>query len=330
MTNPHPTLADTGSPPSRDKPVSLDELAAIFALESVKGFGPQKFKEVYLAGVPPVEALEDPSRIPLGGKRGDQLKTAIGGVATGGFDRFYERAERQLERATELQAHVIVYGDPAYPANLFESNYPVPVLYVRGSLEAACERRAVACVGSRLIRPPYTELQTRFARLAVGEGFSVVSGFATGADRWAHEAAWHAGGKTVAVMPSGLDLPFPPENRDLWRALLDYDKAAFVSEFSFATKAAALTLRKRNKMIVAFALGVLVGQSSVKGGAMNAYRFSLEQRKPVATFATDGQADTSGNAAISAPGQRAGTALPMGVGFEDASRRWLAALSSSI
>ncbi len=59
-----------------------------------------------------------------------------------------------------------------------------------------------------------------------------------------------------------------------------------------------MTLRKRNKLIVAAARGVLIGQSSVTGGAMNAYRFAIEQRKPVATFAADGAADAEGNRQI--------------------------------
>jgi predicted Rossmann fold nucleotide-binding protein DprA/Smf involved in DNA uptake len=95
-----------------------------------------------------------------------------------------------------------------------------------------------------------------------------------------------------------LDRPFPPENRRLWEDLLDYSGAVFVSEFSFGTAASSLTLRKRNKGIVAFALGVLISQSSISGGAMNAYRFALEQRKALATFADDSTPDTSGNRAI--------------------------------
>jgi predicted Rossmann fold nucleotide-binding protein DprA/Smf involved in DNA uptake len=78
-------------------------------------------------------------------------------------------------------------------------------------------------------------------------------------------------------MPGGLDRPFPPENRSLWEDFLSYPGAAFVSEFPFGTRASSLTLRKRNKLIVAFARAVLVSQSSADGGAMNAYRFAAER-----------------------------------------------------
>jgi predicted Rossmann fold nucleotide-binding protein DprA/Smf involved in DNA uptake len=74
--------------------------------------------------------------------------------------------------------------------------------------------------------------------------------------------------------------------------------AVAVSEFPFGTLASKLTLRKRNKLIVAFARGVLLSQTSSDGGAMNAYRFASEQHKPIATFAGDGTNRTSGNEQI--------------------------------
>jgi predicted Rossmann fold nucleotide-binding protein DprA/Smf involved in DNA uptake len=100
-------------------------------------------------------------------------------------------------------------------------------------------------------------------------------------------------------MPGGLDRPFPPENRPLWEDLLRYSGAVFVTELGFGARASALTLRKRNKLIVAFARGVLVAQSAKDGGAMNAFRFAVEQKKSVATFAADDTPDTSGNRLIS-------------------------------
>ena len=81
---------------------------------------------------------------------------------------------------------------------------------------------------------------------------------------------------------------FPPENRKLWRQLVDSGRAVFLSEFAFGRRAGSLTLRKRNKLIVAVSRGVLVGQTGKSGGAMNAFRFGLEQKKPIATFEPDG------------------------------------------
>lgn len=301
------------------------QLAAVYALEGVPGFGPQKFKSLYQAGVSPEEVLADPSRFTLRGKRPDELRVAIAGIPKEKRQETEGRASGQLERAHKAQMHIVLYGDPAYPRNVFESNNPVPVIYARGDLSILNECRAVACVGSREIAPPYDGLHARFAKVAVIEGLTVVSGFAMGADSLGHKAAKDARGRTICVLPNGLDRPFPPENAPLWDELLNYPGALMVSEFPLGRGADSLTLRKRNKLIVAFSLAVLVSQSSASGGAMNAFRFGVEQRKPIATFTPDGTDRTSGNVVIQSD-PKAKTAV---MADDEAQWRvWLAGLSS--
>lgn len=316
--------------------IGLDALAALLLVESVKGFGPGKFRELYEAGVSPAEVIQRPDLLPTRGKRGDGFLTALSALSDEKSQLAFNRAARQIVRAIEHDGGVLTFDHPLYPRNVLESNNPVPVLYVRGNSRVLADRRAVACVGSRQIRAPYSQLQGRFAETAAQDGFTIVSGFALGADTIAHEAASAAKGTTIAVMPGGLDRPFPPENRGLFDELLGYEGCVFVSEFPFGTAASSLTLRKRNKLIVAFALGVLIGQSSLRGGAMNAYRFALEQRKPVATFTPDGGPDTSGNYFIVEEAQRRRPEFesPLPPAFPahpdpEEWTRWLRALSSS-
>ncbi len=311
--------------PSHLPPVSV--LAATYALESVKGFGPQKFRELHASGLTPGEVLANVDRLPIAGKRGDTFRAELRRIVGDGLDQFEERALKQVDQAARNNSHILLHGDPDYPVNLWASNNPVPVVYVHGDLDVLRDTRAVACVGSRGIGGAYEARQGEFATYAATSGWTVVSGFALGADTVAHRAARDAGGATVCVMPSGLDRPFPPENRSLWRELLDYPSAAFLSEFAFGTAAAALTLRKRNKTIVALALGVLVGQSSAKGGAMNAYRFAVEQHKPVAAFRPDGTDATSGNRLIG--DDENGTLFAEDRREEQAWASWLRRLSSS-
>ena len=305
---------------------STEDLAAVLALESIKGFGPQKFRELTDAGLVARDVLRDPEALPTGGKRGQAFREELRALAQRDLHEFEQRASRQLERASDEGASILLHGHPAYPRTLWASNNPVPVLYVRGDLGLLNAGPSVACVGSRQIRPPYEERQREFARHAAQKQWLVVSGFALGADSTAHRAAHDAKGATACVMPCGLDRPFPPENRGLWREFRDYAGAVLVSEFPFGTGAVALTLRKRNKTIVGLALGVLIGQSSAKGGAMNAFRFAKEQRKPVATFAPDGDDATSGNAEIL---DSHGTAFPADRIDTEAWDRWLRSLSSS-
>src|SRR4051794_20188412 len=268
----------------REVGITKDDLASLLLLESVRGFGPQKFQDLHEAGLRPIDVLLEPDRLPVGGKRGDTFRQGIRALDEHARELAQARAVRQLVRAHEHQARIVTYPDPLYPQSVYASNNPVPVLYVRGNRELLMHGRAVACVGSRQIAAPYNGLHFEFATVAARAGFAITSGFALGADTIGHEAALHAGGPTVLVMPCGLDRPFPPENKQFWEELLHYNAATMVSEFPFGTAAASLTLRKRNKLIVAFALGVMLSQTSQKGGAMNAYRFAVEQRKPVATF----------------------------------------------
>ena len=288
-----------GARPRNCRGPSADRLAAIYVLERVSGFGPAKFREMHDAGVDPQVAIKNPDQLPFQGRTWDKLRSAIRNLSDTDVSVGRIRAFDQLERASECSASIVVHGDPEYPGRVYESNNPVPVLYVRGDPDIWKSAGSVAVVGSRKTRDPYASCARSFAASAAQRGIIIVSGFAIGADSISHMAARSVGGSTICVMPCGLDKVFPPENRSLWEELLAYEGAAFVSEFGFGQRASSLLLRKRNKLIVAFSQCVLIAQSATDGGAMNAYRFGREQKKPVATFKADGSRHTTGNAVIS-------------------------------
>lgn len=322
----------------------LDGLAATMALDSVKGLGPQRFRDIHETGESPASILSDPGLLPGEGARIEKLRMAIGELNDESLQLARARAARQMIRALSEGVQILTLASESYPVNVRESNNPVPILWTKGPPSLLAKREMVACVGSRAIREPYASRLTAFTAFCTNAGFGVASGFATGADRIGHEVAYRRGGETVLVMPSGLDRPFPPENRDLWDELLRYDRATMVSEFPLGTSANALNLRKRNKLIVAFARSVLIAQSASKGGAMNAYRFAIEQRKSFATFQPDSASDdVSGNAEMvdppqpppPKPGRRAKRPIPEATAFScerddpEAWERWLRAQSSS-
>jgi DNA processing protein len=310
--------------------ISVDRLAALYVLDGIKGFGPQKFKQLREANITPEEALKDPGRLPIKGKQGDKLRALIEESAEKSLAECRSRAVRQIDASRRYDGKIVTYESPCYPRNVYLSNNPAPILYVRGSLDVLGQQNTVACVGSRKIRPPYAEALSAFVDEASRIHFAIVSGFALGADSIGHTRAFTNRGQTICCMPGGLDRPFPPENKGLWTELLSYKGAAFVSEFAYGTLASTLTLRKRNKLIVAFAKGVMVGQSSTKGGAMNAYRFAIEQKKPVATFAYDEMEDTSGNKQIAANRKMFDAVFAISEGTHKEYREWLSGLSSSI
>lgn len=325
-------LDATGLPPkdaSRDVArLDAQQISDWHLLNSVRGVGPVAAAAVHSAGLTAAEVLEDPSRFPLKGKRAASIVNSIGALTRHEREDSLRFAESQLQRSADCGVTIIGYEDADYPPLVRDSNNPIPILWARGNLSILRSRRAIACVGSRGIRKPYSDLQEAFVETAVQEDFVIVSGFATGADSIGHERALQGGGKTICVMPCGADRVFPPENGDLWHELLDSGRAVFVSEFALGRWAERLTLRKRNKLIVAASQGVLVAQSSRSGGAMNAFRAGLDQKKPIATFDPDGTDETSGNEEIRSASGRGTSAFPVTPAAEEY-RQWLTALSSS-
>ena len=318
--------AERQAAPGRLGPDAV-RLGALYALERVNGFGPGKFRALHQAGVEPSAALERPELLPFKGRTGDKLRRGIESLSPADFSAARSRAVDQVERAQAIGASILMHGDPGYPERVYASNNPVPVLYVRGNPSVWDGGTAVAVVGSRNTREPYASAARKFAAVAARNRVLVVSGFAMGADSIGHQGALEAGGRTVCVMPCGLDNVFPPENRGLWEELLTNPHAVFVTEFGFGQRASSLLLRKRNKLIVAFVQGVVVAQSAVDGGAMNAYRFAREQKKPVAAFGNDGSGDTSGNAVIGRDTRTGGYILES-TGTESEYEAWLQKLSS--
>ena len=290
-------MRQVGSGPSARGP-DIGELESIYALDSIRGFGPQKFRQLHAAGLDPARVLDDHTLLPMVGKRGDQFRSEIAGMTGDTRRRVRARAKRQIERAGALGVTIMTYRHPCYPANVYRSNNPVPVLYARGNCEVLKSASVVACVGSRAIRHPYSLVHETLASGAARAGFAIGSGFALGADTIGHRAAFEVGGRTICVLPGGVDCLFPPENGNLWDQLLQYGGAVMLSEFALGTRASKLTLRKRNKLIVACSRAVFVSQSALNGGAMNAYRAAREQKKAVATCEGDGRDDTSGNTRI--------------------------------
>lgn len=161
---------------------SLDLLTDIFVLEEIKGFGPQKFKEVYSDGLSFSDLLSRPREMQRFGKRGKDFADQLNKGGSDARQRARDRAKKQLDYADANDAYIITYYDEFYPKILLKSNVPIPALYARGNISSLRGKKSVAGVGSRNIREPYSGAHDAFCRAAIARGFTIVSGFATGAD----------------------------------------------------------------------------------------------------------------------------------------------------
>ena len=155
-------------------------------------------------------------------------------------------------------------GDARYPALLGAVASP-PGLHVRGSLEPA-DALAIAIVGSRRPTPYGVEVAELLAAELAARGVTIVSGLARGIDTAAHRGALSGGGRTLAVLGNGIDIVYPPENRDLASAI--ERRGALLSQFPRATAPLAYNFPARNRTLAGLALGVVVVEASERSGAL--------------------------------------------------------------
>jgi DNA processing protein len=192
----------------------------------------------------------------------------------------------ELERLQASRVTIVTLANPHYPQSLRWIPDPPLVLYVRGTL-LPDDGLAVAVVGSRKPSNYGKLMAQRLSTELVQHRFTVVSGLARGIDSQAHEAALQAGGRTLAVLGSGINVTYPPENRRLADAIGEH--GAVLSEFPLDTKPDRWNFPRRNRIISGLSLGILVVEATVTSGALHTARHALEQGREV--FAVPGRID---------------------------------------
>ncbi|NLT74814.1 MAG: DNA-protecting protein DprA [Chloroflexi bacterium] len=198
--------------------------------------------------------------------------------------------DSELERLQQLGIGVVTWESPDYPRLLREIDQPPALLYVRGSLLPADEF-AVAVVGTRNATGYGKTIAERLAGGLAENGVTVVSGLALGIDGVAHRAALDAGGRTIAVLGSGLDYVYPYRHRALASEIVE--SGALISDYAPGVKPEAHNFPPRNRIISGLSLGTIVVEADRQSGALITLQFALEQGRE--TFAVPGniQARTS-------------------------------------
>ncbi|MEJ7831732.1 MAG: DNA-processing protein DprA [Nocardioides sp.] len=188
------------------------------------------------------------------------------------------RVDAELEAADQVDARLVTVLDDDYPANLRLVHDLPPFLFIRGTLRRE-DLKAVAVVGTRSVSDTGLSRARRMASELVGHGVTVTSGLAKGVDTAAHTAALDAGGRTIAVMGTGITRCYPAENRELAERIVK--SGALVSQFWPTRAPGRDTFPRRNRVTSGISQGTVVIEASSTSGAKMQARLASEHGKQV-------------------------------------------------
>jgi len=203
----------------------------------------------------------------------ERVVQARGGVS---LDRVWENIEKQ-------DIKILTWEDEVYPQRLKEIDQPPPVLYIRGEY-LPDDLFAVAIVGTRRVTPYGRQITEELSSFLAANNMTVISGLARGVDAVAHQTTLKAGGRTIAVLGSGVDKIYPPEHRALADQIVE--RGAIVSDYAPGTPPEASNFPPRNRIISGLSLAIIVVEAGETSGALITAEFAAEQGREV--FAVPG------------------------------------------
>lgn len=186
--------------------------------------------------------------------------------------------ENDLSRLLKINARIISITDSNFPERLKNIYSPPLNLYILGGLRET-DITNIAVVGTRNCTYYGKKCAEMFTEVLVKNNVTITSGMARGIDTIAHKTALSLGGRTIAVIGSGIDVIYPKENKELFYQIVD--NGAVISEFEPGTKPDAVNFPRRNRLISALSQGVLIIETGIKGGAMQTATIAIDQGKEV-------------------------------------------------
>jgi len=250
----------------------MDEREAILALSLIPSVGPNQVLRL-------IEHMGS-ARAALAASL-EQLRLVPGiGAAAETIRSFpWQKAlQEELRLLDRMGFSLLVWRDPEYPESLRSIPSPPPVLYLKGTFTER-DRITIAIVGSRTTTSYGRAVAERLAFDLAARNLTIVSGMARGIDSAAHRGALASGGRTLAVLGSGLGRIYPPENRALAEKIAT--SGAVLSEFPILAPPRPENFPRRNRIISGLALGVVVVEAGLQSGALITAGHALEQGREV-------------------------------------------------
>lgn len=260
----------------------MDSHEALVALNLVEGVGPVRARLL-------IEHFGDAPAV-LAASRSQLLQVHNIGAETADAICAWEKGidlAGELKRLADFGCRAVIQSDEEYPASLREIYDPPMVLYVKGSLSPK-DKNAIALVGSRQTTNYGVETARKLAYQLAYVGVTVVSGGARGIDTAAHQGALAAKGRTVCVLGTGINIVFPPENKELFERIAA--NGAVVTQFPFNRNGDKQSFAIRNRIVAGMTLGTVVIEADLHSGALITSNFATEYGRQV--FAVPGRIDS--------------------------------------
>ena len=260
----------------------MDSREALITLNMIEHVGPVRVRQLldHFGDAPAVLSASKAQLLHIRGI-GDDTAEAISN-----WEKTIDLAA-ELKRIADFGCQVVTQADENYPPLLREIYDPPIVLYVKGELSAR-DKNAVAMVGSRMTTHYGIETARKLAYQLAYVGVTVVSGGARGIDSAAHQGALAAKGRTVCVLGTGINLVFPPENKDLFERIAA--NGAVLTQFPFNRNGDRQTFAIRNRIVAGMTLGSVVVEADLHSGALITANFATEYGRQV--FAVPGRIDS--------------------------------------
>jgi DNA processing protein len=256
----------------------MTDSGSLLRLLSVPGVGPQRVRQL-VSRFGSARAVFEASVLDLVEVEGidEKIARAVRGQSD---ERF---SEAQVSMAEKHGVRLLSYWDPDYPDLLKSIHDPPVLMYTKGPLDWKLFT-GIAVVGTRFPSTYGRQVSEQLSEELSLRGVTVVSGLARGVDTAAHKGALRGRGSTVAVLGSGLDVVYPPENRKLYLEIME--SGAVVSEFAMGAPPEAQHFPRRNRIISGLSRGTVVVEAGDKSGALLTSDLALEQNRDV--FAVPG------------------------------------------
>jgi len=190
----------------------------------------------------------------------------------------WQVVDNQIEVMEKKGIKAVGLSEPTYPEMLKQIEDAPVILYMKGTIQPE-DRYAIAIVGSRKPSSYGISVAERLSEELASMGFTIVSGMARGIDAISQKGALRVGGRTVAVLGSGLDVPYPPENKGLMDKIAG--SGCVISEFPLGTAPDRENFPRRNRLISGLSFGVLVVEATSDSGTLITAGYALEQGREV-------------------------------------------------